>query len=48
MEIANVEREKAAIVKSNADHLEKDAVRATVEETPHSKYTSGVENTASK
>lgn len=37
MEISNVEREKAAILKSHADHLEKDAVRATVEQTPYTK-----------
>jgi hypothetical protein len=31
MEIANVEREKAAIIKSHEDQLENDAQRATVE-----------------
>jgi hypothetical protein len=37
MEIANVEREKAATIKSQADHLKNDATRATVEELPHQK-----------
>jgi hypothetical protein len=31
MEIANVDREKASIVKSQEEQLERDAARATVE-----------------
>lgn len=48
MENANVEREKAAIIKSQSDQLEKDAVRATVEEVPKAKLTDGVEKSAPK
>jgi len=48
MEIANVEREKATIVKSQADHLEKDAARATVEAVPLSNHAPEVEKSAPK
>jgi hypothetical protein len=48
METANVEREKAAISKSQSDQLEKDAVRATVEEVPKAKQTDEVEKSAPK
>lgn len=48
MEISNVEREKAAILKGHADQLERDTVRATVEVAPKASFTPNSEKPAPK